>query len=140
MTIINLKEIYPWYESDYLIELPDEIAALFKNYELAEEAHRIRQYRYKAFYSLDCDDGIENEAIFKVLSPDEIYERKLTKQQLHEAISNLPDKQAKRVYAHYILGISKTAIAKAEKVSEASVRESIERGLLSMEKYLKKFF
>jgi RNA polymerase sigma-70 factor (ECF subfamily) len=38
--------------------------------------------------------------------PHEIYECNLTTQQLHAAIAALPDKQAKRIYAHYILGIS----------------------------------
>ena len=39
---------------------------------------------------------------------------KLTKEQLHAAISMLPDKQAKRIYARYILGMSNAEIAKAE--------------------------
>nr|WP_237712701.1 sigma factor-like helix-turn-helix DNA-binding protein [Paenibacillus elgii] len=39
-------------------------------------------------------------------------------QQLHVAISALPDKQGKRIYAHYVLGISKSEIARAEGVSE----------------------
>ena len=48
----------------------------------------------------------------------EIYERKLTSEQLHATIASLPDKQAKRIYAHYFMGMSKTAIARAESVSE----------------------
>ncbi|MEG0154211.1 MAG: sigma-70 family RNA polymerase sigma factor, partial [Lachnospiraceae bacterium] len=40
-------------------------------------------------------------------------------------------------YAHYFLGMSKTAIAKAEGVSEKAIRNSIERGLAYMEQYLK---
>ncbi len=56
------------------------------------------------------------------------------------AIASLPDKQAKRIYAHFFLGMSKTAIARAEGVSKVSVSESIERGLCTIEKFLKKFF
>ena len=37
----------------------------------------------------------------------ELYERKVTMQELHAAISSLPDKQAKRIYAHFILGMTK---------------------------------
>ncbi|TCO68694.1 RNA polymerase sigma factor [Marinisporobacter balticus] len=51
---------------------------------------------------------------------------KLTSQQLHAAIASLPDKQAKRIYAHYFMGMSKTAIAKAEGVSEKAVRIGID--------------
>ncbi|MDI3116623.1 sigma-70 family RNA polymerase sigma factor [Clostridioides difficile] len=96
---------------------------------------RIRYH--KAYYSLDCGDGIEHSALFVSLSPDEIYERKLTTEQLHTAIATLPDKQAKRIYAHYFLGMSKTAIAKAEGTSASSVKDAIRRGLCSLEKYLK---
>ncbi|WP_331654261.1 sigma factor-like helix-turn-helix DNA-binding protein [Anaerotignum sp. MB30-C6] len=78
--------------------------------------------------------------MFISLSPDEIYERKLTSQQLHSAIASLPDKQAKRIYAHYFMGMSKTAIAEAEGVSEKAVRIGIERGLHTIEKKLKSFF
>lgn len=38
--------------------------------------------------------------------PCEIYERKVTVEQLHAAIAALPDKQAKRIYAYYFLGRS----------------------------------
>ena len=60
-------------------------------------------------------------------------------QELYAAISSLPDKQAKRIYAHFILGISKVDIARAEGVNEKVVRIAIERGLRNMEKYLKNF-
>ncbi len=46
-----------------------------------------------------------------------------TSQQLHAAIASLPDKQAKRIYAHYFMSKSKTAIAKEESVSEKAVRK-----------------
>ena len=70
-----------------------------------------RTYRHKAYYSLDRDDGLEHEAVFVALSPHELYERKVTMQELHAAISSLPDKQAKRIYAHFILGMTKQDIA-----------------------------
>ena len=41
------------------------------------------------------------------------------------------------VYAHFILGMSQTEIAKAEGVSKMAVSYSIERALKSMEKFLK---
>lgn len=77
--------------------------------------------------------------MFVSLSPDEIYERKLTSEQLHAAIASLPNKQAKRIYAHYFMGMSKTAIAKAEGVSKVTVGESINRALKAIEQYLKKY-
>lgn len=61
----------------------------------------------------------------------------MTAEQLQSAMASLPDKQGKRIYAHYILGISKSDIARAEGVDEKAVRVSIERGLRNMEKFLK---
>ena len=58
-------------------------------------------------------------------------------QELHAAIASLPDKQAKRIYAHFILGMTKQDSARAEGVHEKVVRVAIERGLRHLEKILK---
>lgn len=76
-------------------------------------------------------------ALFVSMTPCELYERKVTMEQLHAAIAALPDKQAKRIYAYYFLGLTESAIAKSEGVSVASVSESIQRGLRNMETFLK---
>ena len=59
-------------------------------------------------------------------------------QELHAAISSLPDKQAKRIYAHFILGMTKQDIARAEGVHEKVVRVAIERGLRRLRKNFEK--
>lgn len=140
MTIINLRDYYPHYTQDQLIEVPDEVAALFSEFEHREAAYRLRTYRHKAYYSLDRDDGIEHEAVFVSLSPWEHYERKVTAQELRAALASLPEIQARRVYAHCVLGISKAELARAEGVSEKVVRTAIDRALRNMEKRLKNFF
>ena len=138
MTKINLREHYPnYYNTDYIIEVPDEVAAIMLEYDRLDAAYRRRTYYHKAHYSPDRGDGIEYEALFVSMTPCEIYERKVTMEQLHAAMASLPDKQAKRVYAHYFLGLTVTAIAKSEGVSAASVSESIQRGLRNMETFLK---
>ncbi len=139
MKRINLRDYYPFYKSDFFIEVADEIALSLKRFELDESAYRLRTYRHKAYYSLDRNDGIENEIIFISLSPQEIYERRITNNELYAAINSLPEKQAKRIYAYFFLGMSKADIAKAEGVRESAVRESIERGLKNIEKFLKNF-
>lgn len=140
MTIINLRDYYPHYTQDQLIEVPDEVAALFSEFEHREAAYRLRTYRHKAYYSLDRDDGIEHEAVFVSLSPWEHYERKVTAQELRAALASLPEIQVRRVYAHCVLGISKAELARAEGVSEKVVRTAIDRALRNMEKRLKNFF
>lgn len=137
MAIINLRDYYPFYTSDCFMEVSEEVAEMFKEFDCKEAAYRLRTYRHKAYYSLDRDDGLEHEAVFVVLSPHELYERKVTMQELHAAIASLPDKQAKRIHAHFILGMTKQDIARAEGVHEKVVRVAIERGLRRLEKILK---
>ena len=138
MVVISRRQ-HPFYTSDCFMEVSEEIADIFKEFDRKEAAYRLRTYRHKAYYSLDRDDGLEHEAVFVALSPHELYERKVTMQELHAAIASLPDKQAKRIYAHFILGMTKRDIALAEGVHEKVVRVAIERGLRNLEKILKKF-
>lgn len=140
MKTINLRDYYPFYHHDCFLDVPDEVAKIFEEHKRAEQAYQSRIHYHKAYYSLDRGDGIEHSALFVSLSPDEIYERKLTSEQLHAAIAALPDKQAKRIYAHYFLGMSKTAIAKAEGVSKATIGQSIKGALKSIEHFLKKYY
>ena len=138
MKTINLKDYYDHIGIDTYIDIPDEVFNIFEECRKAEQAYQSKIRYHKAYYSLDCGDGIEHSVLFVSLSPDEIYERKLTSEQLYAAIATLPDKQAKRIYAHYFLGMSKTAIAKSEGVTEKAIRNSIKRGLAYMEQFLKK--
>ncbi len=140
MAQINLRDYYPFYEVDILVDIPDEVAAVLMEAERQEEAYRRRMYRHKAQYSLDRGDGIERDICFVSLSPCEIYEHKMTAQQLHVAIAALPDKQGKRIYAHYILGMSKAEIARAEGVSEKNIRKSISQALKNMEIFMRENF
>ena len=137
MKKINLKDYYDHITEDTYIDVPDEVFNIFEEYRKAEQAYQSRIRYHKAYYSLDRGDGIEHSALFVSLSPDEVYERKLTNEQLHAAIATLSDKQAKRIYAHYFLGMSITTIAKAEGVNKSQVSRSINRGLTHLEKYLK---
>ena len=73
MAIINLRDYYPFYTSDCFMEVSEEVAEMFKEFERKEAAYRLRTYRHKAYYSLDRDDGLEHEAVFVALSPHELY-------------------------------------------------------------------
>ena len=137
MKKINLRDLYPFHHNDLFVEVSDEVAAALAEAERMERNYIRRVYWNKAYFSLDAGDGIEHEALFVALSPCELYERKVTAQELRTALNDLPDTQGRRVYAHYILGLSKTEIARVEGVAKSRVSESIERGLRNMEKFLK---
>jgi len=138
MAIINLRDFYPWYICDEFVEVSDEIADELFADKRYHKSHRRRTYRNKAQYSLDAGDGIESEAVYTSLSPYEIYQRQLMRCRLCQALNSLPEAQGRRVDAHFILGMSRKTIAKAEGVSESAVNAAIEKGLKAMKKYLKK--
>lgn len=87
MAIINLRDYYPFYTSDYFMEVPEDVVEMFKEFDRKEAAYRLRTYRHKAYYSLDRNDGIEHEALFVAFSPYELYERKVTIQELYTAVN-----------------------------------------------------
>ena len=95
--------------------------------ERAEAAYDRRMYRYKAYYSLDCDNGIENAILMKPQTPEMLLEEKQLREQLYAAVMALPEKQAKRIYARYYLGMRVSEIATAEGVDQSRVRDSIRR-------------
>lgn len=139
MKRINLRELYPFYDNDFYLEVSDKLAELLKI--IKRKDHADYEYRrvHRAYYSLDSDDGIERDVILLVLSPEEIYERKLSNHELYTAVNSLPENQAKRIYAHFFLGMSKAEIARIEGVNKSTVTRSIEQALKSMKNFLKKF-
>ena len=138
MQKINLRELYPdIYKKDTYLEVTDEVQAVFLADKRAEARYLRQMYNYKAHYFLDCDNGIEKAIVQHPPTPEEILEDKQLRDQLYAAVVELPDKQAKRIYAYYFLGLTESAIAKSEGVSVASVSESIQRGLRNMETFLK---
>ena len=136
MQKINLRELYPdMYKTDRFLEVTDEVQAVFLSDKRAEAAHERQMYRYKAQYSLDCDNGIEDAVVHRSPTPEEVLEDKQLRDQLYAAVMELPDKQAKRIYARYYLGMSVSEIAAAEDVDPSRVRDSIRRGLKQLAKY-----
>lgn len=153
MAKINLRDLFPDdYDFNCYITVPDSIADAFSQSmtkEIAdiyvdayrEEAAYIRQRsRYKANFSTDSEEWLEKEGMMYSADAVDETDALIIRKRLHEAIDNLPDKQAKRIYDHFILGLSKLEIARAEGVNESKVRKAIERGLANLKKYLQNFF
>lgn len=140
MTTINLKEFYYWYIADELIEVSDEVAEALRAGKRAENAQNKKIRYHRAYYSLDCDDGIETLAVRREPSPQELLERKELFFLLWNALNSLPEIQGRRVDAHIILGKTYRAIGAEEKVDKSAVRGSVLCGLAAMRKYIQKNF
>ncbi len=140
MTNINLKDFYPWYTHDEYIEVSDEVAEVLLSSRRHEAAYAERVRYNKAFYSLDCDDGIEYTACLHEPTPQELLDRVELFVRLWNALNSLPEIQGRRVDAHLILGKSFRQIAREEGVDKSAVRRSVDSGIKQMKKYLRKNF
>ena len=121
MKKVNLRDLYPdVYKTDYFVEVTEDVLETIRASERAEAAYDRRMYRYKAYYSLDCDNGIENAILLKPATPEMLLEEK----QLWE-----------QIYARYYLGMRVSEIAASEDVDPSRVRDSIRRGLKQLAKY-----
>ena len=139
MVQINLKHYYPHYTADVFIEVPDIIAIELHSFEKQDAAHRMRTSRNRAYYSLDRGDELEREMLFASPSCEDSFFRERIACALFSALQELPVAQARRVYTHYILGMSYITIAHNEGVNEGNVRKSIARGLRRLKKALQEF-
>ena len=60
MKKINLRELCPdVYTTDFFVDVTEEVMETIRAAERAEAAYERKMYRYKAQYSLDCENGIE---------------------------------------------------------------------------------
>ena len=147
MQTVNLKKYYyPLFTKDTFVEVSDEVAeALLLMHR--EENNRIRKmYYHKAYFSLDREDGIENDALCGFeKSPEEILMEQeeerfflLTLERLEEAMSYFTPTQARRIRARYLSGMAIQEIVASEGVSVSVVSESIRSGLKKLRTYFDK--
>ena len=144
MQTINLKQYYySLYKQDTFLTVSDEVAEALLLMR-REENNRARKIWYhKAYFSLDREDGIENEAIGWTQPSPEDYVMELEEQaeqeelvrRLYEALSTLTPMQARRIHARYLLGMKVKEIAEMEGVHPARVSECIHSGLRRLRKY-----
>ena len=147
MTTINMKKYYyPLYKTDVLVEVPDEVADALLHMRREENNRLNKMFYHKAYFSLDCEDGIENDAIgWAQPSPEDCMiqaedeaAHELLLAHLQEAIDNLTPLQARRLHERYALGMKYREIAAAEGVSTSQVSDSVRAAVRRLQKYFKK--
>ena len=140
MTIINLRDYYPsFYTKDKYTEVPDDVAKFLKDAENEQKAYEEYIRYHKAFYSLDCGDNIEGEAIHRPKEPLEIILEQELSEQMRHALSELTPTDRRRFIYNTLGKMSKSEIARREGVTEGAVRKSIERAKTCLQEKLKKY-
>ena len=105
MKIINLRDYYPFYTQDTLLEVSDEVAGALADAERLERNYIRRVYYHKAHYSLDVGDGIETSAIrCHDFTPEEVLELTEQYRLLCWALNSLLENQGRRVEAMLSVG------------------------------------
>lgn len=147
MPIVNLKKYYyELYKKDTFVEVSDEVAEALLLMLREENNRRRKIYYHKAYFSLDREDGIENDALCGFeKSPEDIFMEQeeerfflLTLERLDEALSYLTPTQERRIRARYLSGMRTQEIADAEGVNVHVIYESLQRGLKSLQRYFAK--
>lgn len=111
MKTINLRDYYPFYQHDGLLEVPDEVANLYDDYKRTEQAYQRQKYRYKAHYSLDAGDGIEHDILFA------------------EALQTLSEKKRNVILLSYFMEMSDAEIAREMNLVRSTIHEHRKRSL-----------
>ena len=99
MKKINLRKLYPdVYTVDFFVDVTEEVMETIRAAERAEVAYERKMYRYKAQYSLDCENGIENAVLLKPQTPEiikplgEMYMEEVTADDIRLALVPLSKK------------------------------------------------
>ena len=138
MAKVNLKNLYPHYRVDIFIEIPDDVYEVIKEHERQDETYKRYARRFNANLSFDVENPrkLESAVLDKPVMPDDVFEKKIMQAYLFQAIAQLSDKQASRLFSHFFLGLSYSVIARAEGVSETAIRASVEQGVRKLRNYL----
>ena len=137
MQKINLRELYPdVYKTDVFVDVAEEVLAANQGQDKNAAAYERRKYRHKAHYSLNREDGIENDALFRPLTPEEVLEQKLLREEVYAALMQLTAIQARRIYARFYKHRTVAEIARIEGADRRRVWASIRRGLKKLARLL----
>ena len=134
MVTINLKKYYPdYYKEDTFMDVKEEVAEFLETNRPKPASAKRKAQRYKAQYSLDAGDGIEEDTL--VLLFEEARRNELLYERLRSAIKCLTEKQRRRFLMKYDLEYTYAEIAEKEQVNVNAVEDSIEQAKEKIKKY-----
>lgn len=134
MVTINLKKYYPeYYKEDTFMDVKEDVAEFLETNRPKPASAKRKAQRYKAQYSLDAGDGIEEDTL--VLLFEEAKRNELLYERLRSAMACLTEKQRRRFLMKYDLEYTYAEIAEREQVNVNAVEDSIEQAKEKIRKY-----
>lgn len=134
MVTINLKKYYPdYYKEDTFMDVKEDVAEFLETNRPKQASAKRKAQRYKAQYSLDAGDGIEEDTL--VLLFEEARRNELLYERLRSAMKCLTEKQRRRFLMKYDLEYTYAEIAEREQVNVNAVEDSIEQAKEKIKKY-----
>lgn len=134
MVTINLKKYYPdYYKEDTFMDVKEDVAEFLETNRPKPASAKRKAQRYKAQYSLDAGDGIEEDTL--VLLFEEARRNELLYERLRTAMTYLTEKQRRRFLMKYDLEYTYAEIAEREQVNVNAVEDSIEQAKEKIRKY-----
>ena len=134
MVTINLKKYYPdYYKEDTYMDVEDDVAEFLETNRPKPASAKRKAQRYKAQYSLDAGDGIEEDTL--VLLFEEARRNELLYERLRSAMACLTEKQRRRFLMKYDLEYTYAEIAEREQVNVNAIEDSIEQAKEKIRKY-----
>lgn len=129
MKQVNLRELYPdSYEDNEYVDVSDEVYETLCEFERKEAAIARQKHRHEAELEIMPQASLKEF----VESAEALVLNKLTVEELDRLLKSLPEKQAKRVYDYFYLGLTTTQIAAKENTPSRRIAESIQRGLMNL--------
>ena len=78
MQKINLRDLYPdAYKTDVFVDVAEEVLTAIRDQQQDDAAYERRKFRHKAHYSLNREDGIENDALNRPLYSGSVVKTKI---------------------------------------------------------------
>lgn len=126
-------EIMGMDKAVHKISITQELYDLFNQFELEDISYLNRVDRHME-HSKILEDTLNQRSEFQVKTVEDIVLSKIQAEQLHKAISKLPEIQKRRVYLYYFCGLTYKQIAALEGCEFQVVARSIKRALENLRK------
>lgn len=119
------------------VEISNEIYEAFNRFEL-DDVSQIHKYQRHIEHSEIYEETLNERAIHKAISVEEIVSNNMLMEDLKEAIDSLSDIQKRRIKMYYFEELTQKEIAEKEGTSIRAVQYTLNSAITQLQKYFEK--